>query len=64
MEPSWIAIIEQYITQFTPETNHNKFRLWLTVAQMEDFSDFILKSTIKIALQQPINIKKKIERHF
>ena len=31
---------------------------------MDDFSDFILKSSIKIALQQPINIKKKIERHF
>lgn len=64
LELSWIPIIEQYITQFTPELNNNKFRLFLTVPQMDECSDFLLKSSIKIALQQPINIKKKVERHF
>lgn len=32
LEPSWIAILEHYITQFTPETNNSKFRLFFTVS--------------------------------
>lgn len=36
----------------------------MTIPNMDDCSESILKDTIKIALEQPINIKMKLERHL
>lgn len=56
-------LVENYIQQLNAETNP-KFRLWLTMPSGVGVSDSLLKACIKIALQQPINIKMKIERHL
>jgi hypothetical protein len=63
MEPSWMSMIEELILALGPDTNP-RFRLWMTMPQMDHCSDLVLKRSVKVALEQPVNIKMKIERHL
>lgn len=51
IEPSWIEMIEAYLHEMTKaEECHQRFRLWLTIPQMDNCSDLILKACVKVAL--------------
>ena len=63
LEKEFLIELEQCIQKFQKETCHARFRLFLSISQVDYCPETILMSSIKVALQQPITIKMKIERH-
>ena len=58
-----MEMLEETLHNLGPETNP-KFRLWISTQMFENCSEILLKKCVKVALQQPINIKQKVERHL
>lgn len=62
--PEWMPELESLIQSVQKPNTHKKFRVFFTCIQMDDCSSHLLRKSIKVALQQPTGIKKRIERQI
>ena len=58
----WIDDLELIIAKLDKEVSSNKFRMFLSSVQMDNCPHMILKTSVKVALQQPTGIKLRMER--
>jgi len=65
LAPDWLPALEALVTETTKDPKINQgFRVFFSTIQMDDCSPHLLRKSIKISLQQPTGIKKKLEKNF
>ena len=65
LAPEWLPALEALVTETTKDPKINSgFRIFFSTIQMDQCSPHLLRKSIKISLQQPSSIKKKIEKNF
>ena len=60
--PEWLSILESICEGFDEETASPDFRLWMTSVTTTDFPVPILQNCIKVALEEPLNVKENLLR--
>ena len=59
---AWLDDLELIVAKLEKEVSNSKFRLFLSSIQMDHCPALILKSSVKVALQQATGIKLRMER--
>ena len=60
--PEWLSILESICEGFDEETASPDFRLWMTSVTTTNFPVPILQNCIKVALEEPLNVKENLLR--